>query len=103
MRMYRSAELVLRLAGLGSISTITFQDVHERCQNETEKCAESVSSYYWQMYTQDSPDAINRVVGRFEARRVELAWHSCLRLVDSIRTSRKELCRRIRINRPIAS
>jgi hypothetical protein len=34
------AALTLRLAGLGSISTITFQNVHDQCQNEAEKFAE---------------------------------------------------------------
>jgi hypothetical protein len=32
--------LALRLAGLGSISTTTFQNVHEQCQNQAEKFAE---------------------------------------------------------------
>src|ERR1700719_515030 len=37
IRMDTPTALALKLAGLGSISTITFQNVHDQCQNEAEK------------------------------------------------------------------
>jgi hypothetical protein len=61
IRMDTPTALALKLAGLGSISTITFQNVHDQCQNEAEKLLKEnrLPQRVAKMYTEGGLVSIN--------------------------------------------